>query len=137
MADVVSAVRSYLLGNATVKSKVAQRLYFDRLRQSCALPAATIEKVSESHDHLLGQRSGFVKTRFSIRCYAAKRLDANALAQDMYASGIDAVKGVTHGVDIRGVTVEDGQRNYLVDARDGGDDPDYVTEFDLMVTYRE
>lgn len=137
MADVVSAVRTYFLDESTVTDVIGQRLYLDRLKQNPTLPAATIEKASESHDHTLSDRSGIVKTRLSIVCHSLSRLTSNALAEAMYKSGIATVKGTTNGVDIRGVTVEDGQRNYTIDARDGGDDHQYVTEFDLMVTYRE
>lgn len=137
MADVVSAVRTYLLASGDVNTVIGQRLYLDRLPQSATLPAATIEKTSETLDHTLSNLSGFIKTRLSIRCHANRRLDANNAATAMaISSAIAAVKGVTNSVDIRGVQVEDGQRNYVVEARDGGDDHEYVTEFDLMVSHR-
>lgn len=137
MADVVSAVRSYILAQSSVSDLIGQRMYLDRLMQDTTLPAATIDKTSATPDHTLSNLSGFVKTRLNIRCHALKRLDANALANAIYRCGIAGVKGTTNGVDIRGVMVEEGQRNYVVDARDGSDDPEYVTEFDLMVSYRE
>ena len=137
MADVVSAVRTYLLSQSAVTDIIGQRMYFDVLQQNCTLPAATISKTSESHEHEISDRAGHVKTRLQITCHADLRLTANALAEAIYTSGIAAVKGVTNSVNIRGVTVEDGQRNYVVYDADGGDDHQYVTEFDLMVSYRE
>lgn len=137
MADVVSAVRSYLLGKTAITDIISQRLYLDRRPQATTSTAATISKLSETHSHLLGDRAGIVKTRMQIRCFAARRLDANTLAETIYKCGICAVKGTTHSVNIRGVNVEDGQRNYTVDDPEGGDAGTYVTEFDLMVTYKE
>lgn len=137
MADVVSAVRTYLLGVTAVTDSIGQRMYFDYLPQSPTLPAATIEKASETYDMQLSQRTGLVHTRLSIECYAAKRIDANAAAQAIIRSGIDAVKGITNSVDIRGVAIEDGQRNFTVETRDGGEGHQYVTTFDLMVSHLE
>ena len=137
MADVVSAVRTYLLAQSSVTNVIGQRFYFDRLKQSATLPAATIYKSSETHDHLISNRSGFVKTRLQIECYSTNRLTTNALSEAIIRSGIDAIKGVTNSVNIRGVQVEDGQRNYTIDDAKGGDDHVYVTQFDLMVSYLE
>lgn len=86
---------------------------------------------------MISNRSGFVQTRLQIECFAKLRLTANALAEAIYKSGIAAVKGTTNSVNIRGVTVEDGQRNYIIYDSEGGDDHTYVTQFDLMVSYLE
>ena len=137
MADVVSAVRTYLLSRSAVTDVIGQRLYLDVLKQNATLPAATISKVSESHSHTISNRSGFVQTRLQIECYSKQRLTTDSLAEAIYKSGIAAVKGTTNGVNIRGVMVEDGRRNEIIfDAR-GGDDHTYTTQFDLMVSYLE
>lgn len=47
------------------------------------------------------------------------------------------MKGTYSGVDIRGVEVEDGRREYEAEDIEGGDDQTYITEFDLMVSYQE
>ena len=137
MADVVSAVRTYLLSQSAVNSLIGQRMYLDVLPQRATLPAATIAKVSESHDHTISNRSGFVQTRLQIECHSSSRLTSNSLAETIYKSGIAAVKGVTNSINIRGVTVDDGQRNGVIPDADGGDDHQYVTQFDLMVSYQE
>jgi hypothetical protein len=137
VADVVSAVRTYILSQSSVTDVIAQRMYLDRLKQNAKLPAATISKVSESHVHTISNRSGLVQTRLQIECFASQRLTANSLAEAIYKCGIVAVKGSTNSVDIRGVMVEDGQRNFTIDDADGGDDHLYVTQFDLLVSYLE
>ena len=137
MAEVISAVRGYILSKTLVTDIISQRMYFFRLKQGAVLPAATIAKVSTNHIHTLSDRSGLVSTRLQIECFSTNYLQAETLAAAIYKCGITAVRGVTNSVDIRGVTVEDGQRNYTIDARDGGDDHTYVTQFDLMVSYLE
>lgn len=137
MADVVSAVRTYLLSQSAVTDVISQRLYLDVRPQHATLPAATITKSSESHDHTLSDRTGTVKTRLQIECFSALRLTSNALAETIYKTGVAALKGVTNSVNIRGVQVEDGQRNYVIFDSEGGDEQTYVTQFDLMVYYRE
>lgn len=137
MADVVSAVRSYLLGKTAITDVISQRLYLDRFPQGATLPAATIAITSETFDHTLSDISGIIHTRLQIECKSTLRLTANTLATTIATCGIAAVKGLTNSVDIRGVQVEDGRRSYTVDATEGGDDHKYFTTFDLMVTYLE
>ncbi len=140
MADVISAVRTYLLSKTAVTDIIGQRMYLDRVKQGVNLlthPSCTIEKVSESHTHTISNRAGFVKTRLQIVCLSGSRLTSNGLAEAIYKCGVAAVKGTTNSVNIRGVQVEDGQRNYLIDDPNGGDDHVYATQFDLMVSYLE
>lgn len=137
MADVLNAVRSYLLGVSSITDIIGQRFYVDRRMQSATHPCATITRVSETHDHLISNRSGFVQTRLQIECFSTLRSTTQSLAEVIYRSGIAAVKGATGGVNIRGVTVEDGRRDYTIDDSTGGDDHVYVTQFDLMVSYKE
>ena len=137
MADVISAVRSYLLSRSAVTDIIGQRFYLDVLKQNATLPAATLHKVSETHPHLISNRSGIVQTRIQIDCFSFSRLTSNALAEAMYRSGVVALKGTTNGINIRGIMAEDGQRNYVINDADGGDDHTYVTQFDLMVSYLE
>ena len=137
MADVVSAVRTWLLSQSAVTDVISQRMYLDVLRQDATLPAATISKTSESHVALLSDRSGLVQTRLKIECYSKNRLTTNALAEAIYTSGVAVLKGTINSVDIRGVSVEDGQRNSYIPDSEGGDDHTYITEFDLLVSYRE
>lgn len=137
MANVLSAVRTYILSKSAVTDLISQRMYFDRLPQNSTLPAATISKTSSTHTHTISDRSGNVSQRLQVISFATTRVACDALAEAIYQCGLAAVKGTTNSVNIRGVTVEDGQRSYTIDARDGSDDHLYATEFDFMVSYRE
>lgn len=134
---MLSAVRTYILSRPTVTDLIGQRMYFDRLKQKAQLPACTISRVSETHDHTISNRSGMVWTRLQIDCYSLNRLTTADIAETIYRCGIAAVKGVTNGLNIRGVDVEDGRRDYTIDDAKGGDDHVYVTQFDLRVCYLE
>lgn len=137
MSDVISAVRTYLLSKTAVTDRIGQRLYFDQLIQKATLPAASIDKTSERHEHSLSDRTGMVFTRISVECHSGSRITSNSIAQAMISSGIAAVKGVTNGVNIRSVMIEEGQRNFTLPPRDGSHEHQYVTAFDFMVSYLE
>ena len=131
MADITSAVRTYLI------SQTGARIYLDRLPQSAQLPACTIAKISERDAHTISDRAAFVHTRLNIAIHSLNRLATEALAEQLRASGVAALNDTTNGVRIHGCQIESGRRNYTIDARDGSDDHEYVTEFDLMVSYSE
>jgi len=137
MADVISAVRTYVLAQSSVNTTISQRMYFDVLMQGATLPACVISVASERHDHLIQGRAGLVHTRINIECHSLNRLTTNALAKAIIECGIDLVQGVTNSVDIRGVQIEDGQRQYIDYDSAAGDDHTYVTEFDLMVHHKD
>lgn len=137
MADVTSAIRTYILNKPAVADIIGQRMYVSILRQNCQLPAATIRKVSESHAHKLSDRTGNVATRLQIDCYSKNYLTTASIAETIYRSGIAALKGVYAGLNIRGVMIEDGRREWELFDPEGGDDHTYVAQFDLMVSYLE
>lgn len=140
MADAMTALRTYILDQPSVNSVILQRFYRGRRKQGAVLPCAVIRRSSESHDHLLSSRSGIVQTRFQIETYSSRHSgtgSAAELAELIYKCGVDTLKGTTNGVDFRGITVEDGRREFEVEDTEGGDSQTYVCQFDLMVTYLE
>lgn len=137
MADILQSVRSYLLTKPTITGIVGQRIYFVRRPQKSSVPSVTLFKSSEDHGHELSRRSGAVWTRIQVECFSTLYLTSAELAEAVYQCGIDALRGSTYGVDIRGVQVEDGRRDYTIDDSDGGDDHIYVSQFDFRVCYLE
>jgi hypothetical protein len=140
MADAMAALRTYILDQSSVNDLIAQRLYLGRRKQGALLPNAVIKRTSESHDHLLSGRSGIVQTRFQIECFSDRHsgtTGAASIAEAIYQCDVDTLKGETNGVNFRGVTVEDGRREYDYEDTEGGDAQTYVCQFDLMVTYLE
>lgn len=137
MADLAISIRTFLLGKTAITDLVSQRIYTDILPQSATLPAITMSKISTSHDHELSDFAGLVHTRLQFECFAATRQVANNIAEAIRSSGIITQKGTLTGVDIRGVRVVDGQRNYVDFPTDGSDEHRYVTSLDLMIDYSE
>ena len=137
MADLAVAVRAYLLTKTAVTDIVGQRIYTDILPQSATLPAITLSKISTRHEHQLSDFGGLAHTRMQFECFATTRLVANSMAEAIRACGIITQKGTTSSVDIRGVRVDDGQRNYVDYPTDGSDEHRYVTTIDLIFDYTE
>lgn len=137
MADILQSVRGYMLNKTTITSVVSQRIYFVRRPQKSSVPSVTLFKSSEDHSHKLSARSGIVWTRIQVECFSTLYVTSAALAEAICKCGIDTLRGVTGDVDIRGVQVEDGRRDYTIDDPEGGDDHIYVSQFDLRVCYSE
>lgn len=133
MADPVKSVRQYLLSKTAVTDLVGQRIYAKRLPQTVTLPAAAVRVISETHDHAIDGLAGIVATRVQIECFADTSETARATAYAMMGCGIDAVKGTTHGTNIRSVMVEDGVRDNEDEDTSGGDYQRHVASFDFMV----
>ena len=137
MADLAVSVRTYLLGVTAVTDIVGQRIYTDILPQRATLPAVALSKITTRHDHQLSDLAGLAHTRMQFECFASTRLVANATAEAIRSSGIITQKGTLTSVDIRGVRVDDGQRNYVDYPTDGSDEHRYVTTLDLVFDYTE
>lgn len=140
MAAVEEALCAYLLTKTVVTDLIGSRLYADEPPQSYRVSAGTAaswEIVSSTDDMLLSDRAGLVHTRIQFVTYASTRKAANAAIRAIKNCGVCALKGVTSGVDIRGVSVDDGIRNYTEPPGDGSQELRYLAELDLMVDYLE
>lgn len=141
MADVATALRTFLLTKTAITDLIGTRIYTDLVEQSATLPAVAFSKLSTAHEHELAGIGGLAHCRFQFDCYTdaatGGRATANAIASAIYLSGITAIKGIYTSVDIRGARLEEGQRNEIEYAKDNSDDHRYVTSFDLMVDYLE
>lgn len=81
MADIGSAVRAVLAGDANVSATVSTRIYPDRLPQNVTYPAITYENNGGySHEHMTGI-SGLAETYITVYCWAKTRIEATALAE--------------------------------------------------------
>ena len=137
MSDVAESIRAWLLDHSIVTDLVANRIYPDMLPQNPTLPAVVMTKLSVRHDHQLSDLAGLAHARVQFDCYSLSRGEANGVAEAIRATGITALKGETHGTDIRGVELEEGQRNFTEPPNDATDEFRYGTNFDLMVSYTE
>lgn len=134
MDDVIISVRTYLLARPAVAALVGQRFYQKRLPQGVAtLPAVTTRIISETFDHALSGLGGIVQTRINFECFGDTSAVARSVADSIIWSGIDTIKGIYTGTNIRSVMVEDGRREFEDEDTSGGDYQRHVCAFDFMV----
>ena len=134
----------YLLTRSAVTTLIgsgsAARLWPDVIRQPYSVeqgPCATYQIISTNEEHYLLDRTGFVQSRMQITTTAKTRKAANETARAIKNCGLTALKGVNGGIDFRGISIEDGIRNYVEPPQDGTQEYRYLAEFDLMVSYLE
>lgn len=144
MASMEQALCAYLMEKSAVTTLIGSgdggRLYPNVLPQDYSVtqgPGVTYEIVSSNEEMLLApDRSGYVQSRVQISCFANKHADAMSTARAIKNSGIAALKGVSGGVDFRGV-LTDGIRCYSETPTDGSSEWRYIAEFDLIISYHE
>lgn len=144
MAVMEEALCSYILTKSAVTNLIGTgddaRLYPYALPQSCNLasgPAATYEIITAEDFQTLADRAGIVQSRVRMTTFAQTHTAAMALARAIKNSGIATLKGVSGGVDFRGVVIEEGIRCYGEQPTDGGETWRYIADFDLMISYLE
>lgn len=144
MAAMEEALCSYLLTKTVVTNIIgtgaAARLWAIVLPQEYTVEvgaAATYEIISSNEEHTLSDRCGFVQSRVQISTYGKTHTQAMTLARAIKNCGIAALKGVSGGVDFRGISIDDGIRCYAGPPTDGSSEWRYIAEFDLLISYHE
>lgn len=144
MASMEQALCAYLMSKSAVTDLIGSgssgRLDANVLPQSYTVtigPGVTYEIISSDETMLLApDRSGFVQSRVQITCFASSHDTAMATARAIKNCGIATLKGVSGGVDFRGVQA-DGIRCYTEAPSDGSSEWRYIAEFDLIISYHE
>lgn len=144
MPAMEEAFCEYLLARSAVTALIgsgaATRLWPDVIPQTYSVeqgPCATYQIISTNEQHYLLDRTGFVQSRMQITTTAKTRKSANETARAIKNCGLTALKGLSGGVDFRGISIEDGVRSYVEPPQDGTQEYRYLAEFDLMVSYLE
>jgi len=138
MANVIAGVRSYLLTKTVITDFVGlTRIHLHQLKQSATLPAIVMTRLFTTHEHDLSDLSGLAHARLQFECYASTQLVADSLARAIKGCGIVTQKGLTNGLDIRGVRVEEGLSDKDEAPTDGGNEYRYFTVIDLVIDYTE
>lgn len=144
MAAMEEAFCAYLLTRSVVTDIIgtgsAARLWPMVLPQGYSVSqgaAATYEIIGSDETHLISNRSGLVNSRLQITSFAATYAAANALARAIKNCGILTLKGVSSGVDFRGISIIRGLANFEEIPTDGSQEHRYLTDFDFSVSYLE
>lgn len=144
MAAMEEALCSYILSRQAVTDLIGSgsdaRLYAIVLPESCDLAAgaaATYEIITTTETQTLSDRAGMVQSRVRMTAFAQTHSAATTLARAIKNSGIATLKGISGGVDFRGVMIEEGLSCFAEGPTDGGETWRYIAEFDLLVSYLE
>jgi hypothetical protein len=137
MADVGAAIRQYIVGRSAVSALISTRMFPDALPQNATMPAITYSKISTTHQHTISRLAGLASCRIQFDCFALTRSASNTIAQTIQQCGVIPLRGLTNGVDIRGVELVDGETTFMEPPTDGSQELRYVNSFDLMVHYQE
>ena len=140
MADLGSAVKSFLEANAGVLELTSTRIYPDVLPQGYTVAtggAITYTIIDTTHDHLINGLSGIARSRVELTCYGATRLAANAIAEAVRASGFAGTTGTVGGVWFESVMLDSGVQTYDERPTDGTQQHRYLTVVDYLIAYQE
>lgn len=88
--DMAGALRARLLAAPAVIAQVGQRVYWVDRPQSSALPAITLQTVSELRPQHMGGFDGLSDVRVQVDIWAATYADTKAIAEDVIAALIPA-----------------------------------------------
>lgn len=138
------ALCAYLMTKSTVTSLIGSgeggRLYPIAIPQDWSVangPAVAYEIVSSNEEATLADRSGFVQSRIKFICHSDTYTNAVATARAIKNCGVCTLKGISGGVDFRGVEIDEGITCYGISPSDGSSEWRYIAEIDLMVSYHE
>lgn len=138
MADVASAVRTYLLTKSAITDLVSTRIYPDDLPQAAQMPAIVYNKISTNHEHVTGNSwglAGFAMCRLEFECFSSTRSQANNLADLLKSNIIGSLRGVYGGINFFDATVGAGQRTFVEQPTDGSDERRYVSVIEFMISF--
>jgi hypothetical protein len=137
VANVIQSVRNYLLTFQTIRNLVGVRIYQEYFPQDAKLPVVVMTRLFTTHEHTLSNLAGLAKTRIQFDCVADTREIANSIAEAIRRTGIVAYKGDMHGLDVRGVMIEEGARDYRDSPNDSSERFRFGVNFDLAISHTE
>jgi hypothetical protein len=137
VADVIESLRAHLLTFQTIRNLVGVRIYQEHYPQDAKLPLLVITRLFTTHEHTLSNLAGLAKARIQFDCIADSRSIANSIAEAVRRTGIVAFKGNMQGLDVRGVMMEEGARDFMDRPNDATERHRYGVNFDLSISYTE
>lgn len=90
MFDVYTAVRAYLLADASIASTVSTRVYPVTLPQSATLPAITLLVVTDTPQANVGGPASAMQSRLQVDCWA-KATSGGAAFKTVQGLGNDVI----------------------------------------------
>lgn len=138
MANIASSIRQYLAGNSRLTDYLGSRIYPANLPQDATLPAAIYTQISTRHAEVItGSKGGLAFARIEIGVYSNDFAEAHDIAERIRLCGILDLQGVTEGIDIRAVRVDNGIDFSSEPPTDGSDQHRYAVFQDFEIAYLE
>lgn len=119
MADVVKALRAYLLGQSAVTTVCGTRIFYENLPQDIALPAAVVSLGSYQPVRHLTGLAALANGNVRVDCYAATHAEAENLADQVRLKATE-YRGTMGTLAVRGCFIS-GQRDFDDPPIDGSD----------------
>jgi hypothetical protein len=138
MLDIRTALRTFLLADASIAAIVGDRVRPVRLNQGETGTGITYLRVSGIGDHVMTGPSRIARPRFQIDCWAEAPGAANSLA-DLVKERLDGYQGLwTYGADSPPTSI-DVLGVFFENERDGFDSDNdmYSVSRDYFIWYRE
>lgn len=106
IADFRPALRQYLLDDAAIAARVADRVFAVRLRQGERRQSIVFSRISGLGDHHMQGSSGLSRPRVQIDCWAAS-LDVAVALANLVKARIDGFRGSWfHGLPAKAVVIQ-------------------------------
>lgn len=140
MADLGTAIRGFLIADATVLAAVGSRVYPDILPQGYSVAdggALTYTVIDTIHDHMINGLAGIARSRIEFAAYSGTRAGANLIAEAVRESGLAGTTGNVGGVFVESVMLVDGIQTLDERPTDGSQEHRYLTVFDYLIAYQE
>lgn len=131
------ALFDYLEANSTVNDIVKGEFYVGGLDKKAKSPSVILRVPTVLAEKHLGGLTGVHRALVVIEACSKTEGEATTLAEAIAHSGITRIKGLTHGVDIRGVELMEGPEDELpVVAIDGnGEMWGYISTLSFEVVF--
>lgn len=103
---IETALFSILIGDATINSLIATRVYPNIVPQNAPMPAITYQQISGPRDHVMAGPTGLVGARYQINCWASSYAGAKELAEAVRKE-LDGYSGTVNTRVIEVIILED------------------------------
>lgn len=134
MKDLPRALRAFLLADAAIAARVADRVYPGKLPQGTVAESIVYNRISGAGDYAMDGLTGFAKHRLQIDAWSTTADGASSLA-DLIRDRIDGYRGPMgsggNAVEVKGV--------FMLDQSEGYDDVAKLERMrrDYMITFGE
>ena len=128
--SIESALRTFLLDDATVAGLVGTRIYPQILPQNPTYPALSFQRVSAVRLRALDGVVGVAQARFQIDCWALTYAQCRALASAVRVR-LDGYRGDMDGIHVGATTLENDQDIYEDDVTG------YRASLDVIIQHQE